>query len=176
MPGFLSTYVVAFLGWCALACGVVTADAASVGGVIAFTSNRDGDSEIYVMKPNGTGVRRLTHSRKFDSPSAWSPDGRRLLFYSQRTPSGDVWVMNADGSGQRNLTRSPAHDGSGTWSPDAKQIAFDSDRTGAGDIYVMRADGSGARRLTDDPASDAEIAAVRRGSSSWAPTGPDRKA
>ena len=70
MPGFLSTYVVAFLGWCALACGVATADAArqvSVGGVIAFTSNRDGDTEIYVMNPNGTGVRRLTHSPKFDS-------------------------------------------------------------------------------------------------------------
>jgi Tol biopolymer transport system component len=132
MPGL--PYVAAFLSWCALACGVVIPDAdghVSASGVIAFASNRDGDTEIYAMNPNGTGVRRLTRSPKYDAPSAWSPDSRRLLFYSQRTSSGDVWVMNADGSGQRNLTRSPAHDSGGSWSPDGKQIAFDSDRAGA---------------------------------------------
>ena len=103
-------------------CGaVVAAAAASTGaapGKIAFASNRDGDTEIYVMRSDGSGVQRLTHTPKFDSPAQWSPDGRRLLFYSQRSPGGDVWVMNADGTGQRNLTRSPAHDSGGSWSPE----------------------------------------------------------
>src|SRR5262249_58184143 len=108
------------------------------------------------MTRTGPGVRRPPHSRKYASPSAGSPDRRRLLFYSQRTPSGDVWVMNADGSGQRNLTRSPAHDGGGSWSRDGKLIAFDSDRAGAGDVYVMKADGSGTRKLTDNPGNDTE--------------------
>jgi Tol biopolymer transport system component len=163
MPGL--RYIAAALGWCALASGVATSDAGAVSasGVIAFASNRDGDAEIYAMSPNGTGVRRLTHSRKYDSPSAWSLDRRRLLFYSQRTPSGDVWIMNADGSGQRNLTLSPAHDGGGSWSRDGKMIAFDSDRAGAGDVYVMKADGSGTRKLTDDPRNDTQPA--------WSPDG-----
>lgn len=114
---------------------------------IAFASNRNGDSEIYTMKPDGTAVTRLTRSPKIDLPCQWSRDGSHLLFYSQRSPGGDVWVMASDGSGQRNLTRSPAHDSCGTSSPDGTQIVFDSTRKGAGGIYVMNADGSGVRRL-----------------------------
>src|SRR6059036_3080944 len=62
---------------------------------IALTSNREGDSEIYSMNADGTGVRRLTHSPKYDGAGPWSPDGRKLLFYSQRLSGGGVWVMNA---------------------------------------------------------------------------------
>src|SRR5207244_4190502 len=121
---------------------------AKPGSMIAFSSNRGGDTEIYAMHPDGTGVRRLTHSPQYDAPAQWSPDGRKLLFYSQRT-GGDVWVMNADGTGQRNLTRNPAFDAPGGWSPDGKRIVFESDRDNAGDIYVMNADGSGVKRLTE---------------------------
>ena len=88
---------------------------------IALTTDREGDSEIYSLNANGTGVRRLTHSKKYDGAGPWSPDGRRMLFYSQRSPMGDVWVMNANGSGQRNLTRNPARvDDSLAWSPTQK--------------------------------------------------------
>src|SRR6476660_8591990 len=127
----------------AIAAGAGAAPKAS--SEIAFSSNRSGDTEIYTMNPDGTGVRRLTHSPKYDAPAAWSPDGRKLLFYSQRSAGGDVWVMNADGTGQRNLTTNPAHDGPGGWSPDGRQIVFDSSRDGNG-IYVMKADGSGVKR------------------------------
>src|SRR6478609_8528165 len=50
---------------------------ALAGGMLAFASNRDGDTEIYAMRPNGSNVRRLTHSRKYDSPASWSPEGRK---------------------------------------------------------------------------------------------------
>src|SRR5207249_956613 len=86
--------------------GVAAASAARslpVQGKIAFSSNRSGDSEIYVMNPDGSGVRRLTRSPKLDSPSEWSRDRRRLLFYSQRSELGGVWVMDADGTHQRYL-------------------------------------------------------------------------
>ena len=75
---------------------------------LALTSNREGDSEIYSMNANGTGVRKLTRTTRYDGAGPWSPNGRKPLFYSQRSPGGDVWVMNADGSGQRNLTRNRA--------------------------------------------------------------------
>src|SRR5215475_10872993 len=113
MSALPSTLLALALGSGVLLVGVAGADAGrrAPAGVIAFSSNRDGDTEIYVMNPDGSGVRRLTRSPKFDAPAAWSADGRRLLFYSQRAPSGGVWVMNANGSGQRALTRDSAHDG-----------------------------------------------------------------
>src|SRR5262245_22830825 len=117
--------------------GSLAASPATAPWKIALTTNREGDSEIYSMNADGSGVRRLTHSPKFDGIGQWSRDGKRMLFYSQRSPKGDVWVMNADGSGQRNLTRSPAHEGGGSWSPDERKIVFDSDRTGNGELYVM---------------------------------------
>src|SRR5919198_164069 len=50
------------------------------GRRIAFVSRRDGRSHIYVMRPNGTGVRRLTDSAADDESPTWSPDGRRIAF------------------------------------------------------------------------------------------------
>ena len=120
---------------------------------IALTTNREGDSEIYSMNADGSHVRRLTHSPKFDFPGPWSPDGRRMLFYSQRS-GADVWVMNADGTRQRNLTRNPAADGGGSWSPDGRRIVFDTDRDGNGEIYAMNADGSGQRHLASSPSTN----------------------
>jgi Tol biopolymer transport system component len=137
----------------ALLVGSTAASTAKTPWRIALTSNREGDSEIYSMYADGTDVRRLTRSPKFDAPGPLSPDGRKMLFYSQRSPKGDVWVMNADGRRPRNLTRNAAHDGGGTWSPDGRRIAFDTDRDGNGELYVMNADGSAQRNLSPSPSS-----------------------
>ncbi|HEY8925301.1 MAG TPA: DPP IV N-terminal domain-containing protein, partial [Polyangia bacterium] len=53
------------------------------GDWIAFTSNReDRDYEIYVIRPDGTGLRRVTHLPCNDAHSSWSPDGAWLAFSS----------------------------------------------------------------------------------------------
>jgi hypothetical protein len=51
--------------------------------MIAFTSNRDGNNEIYVMNADGSGVRRLTNNPADDSYPSWSPPGEAL--------SNDPW-------------------------------------------------------------------------------------
>jgi Tol biopolymer transport system component len=116
----------------------------------ALTSNREGDSEIYSMKANGTGVRRLTRTPGFDGAGPFSPDGRKLLYYRNQ---GGVWVMNADGSGKRNLTPNDGFNAPGSWSPDGSQILFTSNRDGNHELYVMNADGSGQRILATNPSS-----------------------
>jgi len=112
-------------------------------GTLAFVSERDGNSEIYVVNVDGTGLQRLTNDPALDVEPAWSPDGKRIAFASDRAGSWDIYVMDADGS---NLVRrteggssfSPA------WSEDGKQVAFSSLRDGEYGIYVMNLDGDWA--------------------------------
>ena len=81
---------------------------------IAFSSDRDGDFDIYVMNVDGTEVEQLTDDPGRDVEPDWSPDGSRIVFASDRGNDPeftDIWVMHADGSGKRRLTyfNEPGH-------------------------------------------------------------------
>ena len=71
----------------------------------AFTSDRDGDPEIYLRASDGA-VRQLTDNEVGDNGAVWSPDGQQLAFVRGGTEAGGdgIWVMDADGSNQRQLT------------------------------------------------------------------------
>ena len=130
------------------------------GRKLAFVSQRDGNSEIYVMNADGSAQENLTRQPASDSHPSWSPDGRKLVFVSRRDGNSEIYVMNADGSGLRNLTRTPSDDLDPAWSPDGRAIAFvqkkcmprprDPRCATAYEtyLYVVNADGSGLRRLT----------------------------
>ena len=111
--------------------------------MLAFVSERDGNSEIYVINVDGTGLLRLTDNAAHDLDPAWSPDGKRIAFASDRAGDLDIYVMDADGSNlvrrtQSGSSRAPA------WSADGKNIAFSSNRDGQLRIYVMNEDGDWA--------------------------------
>jgi Tol biopolymer transport system component len=157
------------------------------GARIAFTSERDGNREVYVMNADGSGQQRLTttggrvSSPAFDSVDenpSWSPDGTRIAFDSTRDGNWELYVMNADGSGQTRLTDHPALDARPVWSPDGRQIAFESEREarGARHVYVMDADGVAPRRLTAglDVGADWQALGPRpRGCTIWGTGGDD---
>ncbi|MGH2765470.1 MAG: TolB family protein, partial [Actinomycetota bacterium] len=125
------------------------------GSKIAFSTDRDGNLEIYVMNAaDGSGQTNLTNDGEDDREPGWAPDGSRIAFRANRG-GFEIYVMNADGSGQTNLTNSPGGDVSPTWSPDGTRIAFATSRLGFNEIFVMNADGSGQTDLTNNlPASD----------------------
>ncbi len=79
-----------------------------VGGYIAFTSDRDGNNEIYVMKADGSEQTRLTNNPASDLYPAWSPDGTRIAFVSDRDGNYEIYVMKADGNVQTRLDRKRA--------------------------------------------------------------------
>jgi TolB protein len=127
---------------------------------ILLTSDREGDSEIYSIRADGSGAKRLTHNPGFDGFASWSPNGRRILYHSQvrRTGWSGGIVMNADGTGKRRLVAN------GSWSPDGRRIVYGSKQDGNGEIYVMNADGSGRHLVVARPSTE-------EWSPEWSPTG-----
>ena len=109
--------------------------------MLAFVSDRDGNSEIYLANADGTSVRRLTNHAGADVEPAWSPDGKRIAFVSDRGGLGpDIYIMDADGS---NVVRR-TEKGTGSapsWSPDGMKIAFSKLREGNYRVHVMSVDG-----------------------------------
>lgn len=106
------------------------------GDVIMFTSDRDGDFELYTIRPDGTDLRRLTNVPGNDAHSIWSADGEWIVFSSARMgfkdemalydrvpqPYGEIFAMRADGSDVRQLTDNKWEDASPGWMPESKAI------------------------------------------------------
>jgi TolB protein len=69
------------------------------GRHLAFVSRRDGNGELYVMDPDGSNQRRLTHTPEEEDRPSWSPDGTRLVFHVRAGPVSSLWVVGADGTG-----------------------------------------------------------------------------
>ena len=66
-------------------------------------------AQLFTIRPDGSGSRRLTHLSGNVEPGRWSPDGRKIVFTRNVRvgPAGDVYTINANGSGLRRLTRAP---------------------------------------------------------------------
>jgi Tol biopolymer transport system component len=133
---------------------LVTGKTLGTSDLIAFTSTRDSNYEIYVMNADGTAQTRLTYKMTVDEYPAWSPDGSKIAFDSNRYGNYEILVMNANGTMQANLTKNPGADYLPTWSPTGSKIAFTSERDGNPEIYVMFANGTTQANLTHNPAQD----------------------
>ena len=121
----------------------------SIGGRIAFASDRSGNPDIYIMNADGSGPTRLTTDPGIEDFPSLSPDGSKIVF----TRDSRIYVMNSDGTGQNALTSFPT-DAEPKFSPDSSKIVFTSFRDNTLEIYVMNANGSNPTRLTNNSAAD----------------------
>jgi dipeptidyl aminopeptidase/acylaminoacyl peptidase len=147
----------------AVAASLASAPAAVPGsnGRIVFSSDRDGNAEIYTMNPDGSRQRNRSTNPGSDFEPVLSPDATKIAFRSERDGSPEIYVMNATGTGQTRLTNNAVEDIQPEFSPDGTKLAFvrrsEFDFTNA-DIYVMGVDGTGPIQLTTDTGSDSEPA------------------
>ena len=138
---------------------VTSVDWSPDGRTIAFSAvdyTEDGndleDNDLYLIRPNGHGLRRLTHTITRDEwrPS-WSPDGRHLA-YALGSPvcAGAVMIASADGSNPRRLRAGCSLTSArAAWSPNGRRLLVERyDRRGIEMIWSMALNGADRRFVT----------------------------
>jgi TolB protein len=146
------------------------------GKKLIFQSTRDGYpcDQIYEMKLDGTGLRKLSTGKGRTTCSYFLPNGKRFIYSSTHEanpdcppkpdysrgyvwaiyPAYDIFSAKADGSDLKNITHSPGYDAEATIAPNGKRIVFTSMRDGDLDIYTMDVDGKNVKRLTNETGYD----------------------
>ncbi|HEX8704598.1 MAG TPA: tolB protein precursor protein [Myxococcaceae bacterium] len=96
------------------------------GTEIAFVSSREGDPEIFVMRADGSNVRRITTFYQEDREPKWSPDGKWLSFISNREGRDRYFVVRPDGTQLRAVSggATKLDERELVWSPDSQKVAF----------------------------------------------------
>jgi Tol biopolymer transport system component len=127
-------------------------------GPIVFSSNRDGDYDIYLLDPDVRALepRQLTDAPGDDTDPTLSPDGTQIAFTSERNGDPDVFIMDSDGAFPTPMTQGPAIQRRPAFSTDGEEIAFESDETGNSDIYTMPLISRVPVRVTTNPANDCD--------------------
>jgi len=114
-------------------------------------------TNLFVMNPDGSGVKRLTDSKGVSGDAAWSPNGSSIAFDSDRGSRkrfSAIYVMHANGGKLRKVTRPrhPLSDYKPRFSPDGTRLLFARARgtvvTAPAALFTVRLDGSDLHRLT----------------------------
>ncbi len=120
------------------------------GHTIAFV--REGD--VYAMRADGSGQKRLTSGAELDSRPLVSPNARVVLFARRTAANGprDLYTVSVKGGGVHAIAKSAGDEHEASFSPDSRTVAFvrtSAVGTGANDdIYSVRPSGAKLRRLT----------------------------
>jgi Tol biopolymer transport system component len=108
------------------------------GSKIAFDAGSPG--HIYVIRPDGTGLRQITHGHEDGGP-VWSPDGKSMAFDRLDGNSLVIYMMRSSGGDQRAVTAGAEP----VWSPDGRLLAFESVDDSPPRILTVRPTGRNRR-------------------------------
>ena len=129
---------------------------------VAFSSNRDGNWDIWTMNPDGSDPVNLTQNAAPDFSPVWSPTGEQILFVSFREGGESLYLMDADGNNIERVLDNWHSRSSATWSPDGKRIASVNDAM----LYIATIDGKSVK-----PVAQTGFGSV--GDPAWSPDGKE---
>ncbi|MBN9502094.1 MAG: PD40 domain-containing protein [Armatimonadetes bacterium] len=148
------------------------------GKYITFTSDFEGDLEIYRADPDGKNIVRLTDHVGYDGGPFVSWDSKKIVYRADtiatdkdrddykallkehlvRPSKLEIFIMDADGKNKRQVTNLGCASFAPFLSPDGKRIIFSSnygDPKGREfDLWMINIDGTGLERITHTPEFD----------------------
>jgi len=160
------------------------------GRLIAFESERNGNRDIFIINPEGSGLKQVTASAfneainplaeyyglgsstgLFNPLNVWSPDGKSLLIHSDPDGAWQVEVIDVE-SGAATLLLEQAIS-MAVWSPDSKQIAFiaSGEIDNQPPIEVVNRDGTNRRVLSSGKSANGDLTWEQAGILSWSSDG-----
>ena len=121
---------------------------------LAYDGSKDfefGVYDVFVLKADGSEIRRVVESEVNDSHPTWGPDSRSLAFVSDRTGVGNVYIAHVDGSQVYPITNLLSGARYIDWSADGRKLAFTTFHRGGYDIFVMKDPRKQKRGMEDLP-------------------------
>jgi serine/threonine-protein kinase len=109
------------------------------GQYVGFSSNRDGSTNLYWKRADGSGeAERLTESSNFQSSVAASPDGKYVMFHELTSETNyDLWVLPLEGERKPELfLQTPFAELEAEFSPNGRWVAYHGDESGRFEVYV----------------------------------------
>jgi Tol biopolymer transport system component len=125
----------------------------------SLEENPSNFAEIYVMKADGSGQKRLTNFFGYDGGPFFTQDGKKIVWrrFDEQGLIADIWMMNPDGSDQKQITTF----GSMSWAPymhpSGEYIIFASNKLGFENFELFIVDTAGTKepvRVTYTPGFD----------------------
>lgn len=117
------------------------------GSRIAFLSDRDGATDLYVISADGTGERRLTRTPETESQPAWSPTGKEIWFTVFSNDASRIYSVFPDGTNQKQIGTVPGR--AMRITPDGKRVLYWIGTWTSMKLFSSDLDGSNALQLTD---------------------------
>jgi TolB protein len=130
---------------------------------LAFTSDRSGQKEIWVMDYDGQNQRRITGHRSTSMSPSWAPDGESLAYTSFFNGPPGIYLAELASGRKRPIVNSGSLNTTPTFSPDGQRVAFARSVEGNVEVFSTARSGGNLRRLTHSGAIDTNPA--------WSPAG-----
>jgi TolB protein len=128
-----------------------------LGSKIYFVSNRTGHKEIWVMDPDGSNQRQISHFNSLSIMPTVSPDGTKIAFTSYARGNPAIFILSTD-TGRRLpfYNQVASMNATADFTPDGKQLLYASTASGWAQIYSANIDGSNLRRISNTRALEVE--------------------
>lgn len=142
----------------------------SISDKIVFVSDRNGHPDIWIMNPDGSGQKPLTHDEYVDSDPVVSPDGYSIIFVSNRNEGSQIYSMDVDGSNLHRISKITGNKSNPRFNDNGREISF----ICGGGMWRIGTDGSSPGRVLP---TQQEVALERSNATKspyvWAERSPD---